>query len=90
MLKISELVAELNKAQAAVGDLPIVFKAVEGDVETFLHTIGVELAPGNSALQSTVSINHSTTDPTPAPDADPAATADTPLAEVAGTTPAQP
>lgn len=72
-LKISEFVAELNKVQAAVGDLPVVFKAVEGDAESFLHTIGIELAPSSSKVQSTVSINHTTeapAEPEPEPAAD--------------------
>lgn len=87
-LKISELVAELNKAQAAVGDLPVVFKAIEGDAETFLHTLGIELAPGQSSINSTISINHGTTDPTPAPEPDPVTTdAPAPAGDQGGTTP---
>lgn len=57
-LKISELVAGLNKVMAAVGDAPVVFKQVEQDVETVLHTIGIELAPTGEATSSVITLHH--------------------------------
>lgn len=57
-LKISELVQALSKVQSAIGDAPIIFKELEGDAETELHKIGIELGPDGSAASSTVTLRH--------------------------------
>jgi len=68
-LTISKLISTLSKVQAAVGDLPVKLKAIEGDAETFLHSVGVELGIDGSSEGSTVTVNHSTTPPAdPAPE----------------------
>ena len=73
-LKISELVAGLNKVMAAVGDAPVVFKHLEQDAETVLHTIGIELAPSGEASSSVITLKHgdapaeTAAEPEPAPE----------------------
>lgn len=71
-LKISELVQALSKVQSAIGDAPVVFKELEGDAETALRSIGIELGPDGNATSSTVTLNHGEPQPEPEPAEPPA------------------
>lgn len=82
-MKLSELIAGLNKLTQFAGDLPVVIKDVESEAETVLHSIGVNIDPTSGTANGSVTINHGTA-PEPAPE--PAAPADQP----AGTPAADP
>lgn len=72
-MTVAEVIALLSKVQSMAGDLPVVFKAVDGAAETVLHKIGLELEPSSGTAQGTVTVLHgpAPADPAPAP-ADPA------------------
>jgi hypothetical protein len=57
-MKISELVAALNKAQQLVGDAPVILKSLEGDVETEFKDLvsAFDLATGQT--EPTVTLTH--------------------------------
>lgn len=89
-LKISQLAAALQKVQAAIGDADVVFKDAEADAQTVLSAIELQLGPDGNPTTSGVSLVHAKASEADKSDDTPALTADTPPAEVAGTTPAQP
>lgn len=69
-MKISELVAALNKASQLVGDAPVILKALEGDAETAFKSIEATINIETGQTGETVTVTHGT--PSPAPQADPA------------------
>lgn len=76
-MTVAEVIGLLSKVQSMAGDLPVVFKAVEGEAETVLHKIGLEIAPGDGTATGTVTVVHgpeavAAVEPTPAPDPAPA------------------
>lgn len=71
-MKLSELIAGLNKLTQFAGDLPVVIKNVESEAETVLHSIGINIDPSSGTANGSVTINHGTA-PEPAPEPAPAA-----------------
>lgn len=77
-MKISELQSLLSKVANVVGDAEIILKAVEGEAETVLKTVGIELGSGGDPTAAGVTISHGAPEPAaPAP-----AEAPTPVAPV--------
>ena len=66
-MTVQEVIGLLSKVQSMAGDLPVVFKALEGDAETVLHKIGLEIEPGSGNAAGTVTVVHGP-EQTPAPD----------------------
>ena len=66
-MTVQEVIALLSKVQSLAGDLPVVFKAVEGEAVTVLHKIGIEISPESGLAAGTVTVVHGP-EPTPAPD----------------------
>lgn len=69
MLTITQVVEALSKVAATAGNLPVKLKAVEGDAETFLHSIEVEFGFDGSTTSTSATITH-TTSPPPDPATD--------------------
>ena len=57
-MTLSELIAGLQRFTQIAGDLPVIFKTVEGDVETVLHDIGININPTAGSATGSVTINH--------------------------------
>lgn len=81
MLTISEIQNLFAKASSLVGDVPVILKTVEGDVETEFKALEVTIDAATGATPGTVTVTHGTPTVTvqvPAdqvPAADPAAEA---------------
>jgi hypothetical protein len=84
MLTINQLVTTLQKVSAAAGDLPVIFKAVEGDAETFLDSIKVAFSPTGDTAESKAVLSHTTQKP--ADTTPPAGSSETGNAPTGGTT----
>lgn len=82
-MTLSEVIAALQKVSQLVvqgaDDAEIVLHAVEGDVKTAIHSIGVEIAGTGSPSGTTVTITHGDP-PAPAP-TEPAPVDESPPAE---------
>ena len=84
-MTLTELIQGLQRFTQIAGDLPVIFKTVEGDVETVLHDIGINVNPTAGTATGTVTINHGVAPAAPAPataepDSAPAPPADAPPA----------
>lgn len=77
-MKITELVAALQKAQQLVGDAPVILKDVEQGVETEFKSLEQEisLTTGESAGQITLTHGAASTESAPEPAPEPAAPSD--------------
>lgn len=67
----SEIIAALQKVQSIAGDIPVVLRRVEDDVETELLSIGVHIDPATSSTKGSVALEHGA----PAAPAEPAVAA---------------
>lgn len=75
MLTITQVVEALSKVAATAGNLPVKLKAVEGDAETFLHSIEVEFGFDGTTASTSATITHTTQAPAePAAEPDPEGT----------------
>jgi len=57
-MKVTELIAALQKVQQVAGDVPVVLKDVEGDAETALLSIGVHIDPTSGSPVGGVTLEH--------------------------------
>lgn len=69
-MTLSELIAGLQRFTQIAGDLPVIFKAVEGEAETVLHDIGININPTAGSATGSVTINHGVAPVAPAPATD--------------------
>jgi hypothetical protein len=65
-MKISDLTALLSRVQSIAGDVEVVLKAAETEVETVITDLGIHLDPTSAAAGGTLTIEHGTATP-PAP-----------------------
>ena len=84
-MTLTELIQGLQRFTQIAGDLPVIFKTVEGDVETVLHDIGINVNPTAGSATGSVTINHGAAAPAPVsatdtPDSTPAPPVDVPPA----------
>lgn len=63
-MKISDVQALLSKVSNVAGDVELVLKAVEGEAETVIHSVGIELGAAGDATSAAATITHG-----PAPEA---------------------
>lgn len=80
-MKITELVAALQKAQQLVGDVPVILKSVEGAVETEFKSLEQEISLTTGEQSGQVTLTHG--EPAPAAAAEPAAEPAAPSDQVA-------
>ena len=66
-MTLTELIQGLQRFTQIAGDLPVIFKTVEGDVETVLHDIGINVNPAAGSATGSVTINHGAPAPAPTP-----------------------
>ena len=81
-MTLTELIQGLQRFTQIAGDLPVIFKT-EGNVETVLHDIGINVNPTAGSATGSVTINHGAAAPAPVsatdtPDSAPAPPADVP------------
>ena len=79
-MKLSELQTVLSKVSQIAGDVDVVLKAAEGDLETVITDLGIHLDPTSGNAGSTLTIEHGTAPPEPPP----APVVPDPTAEAAG------
>lgn len=68
-MKISDLQGLLGKVQSIAGDVEVVLKAAETEVETVITDLGIHLDPSSGNAGGTLEVTHGTAAP-----ADPAQT----------------
>lgn len=78
-MTISELISALNRVSQVAGDVPVILKSVEGDVETEVKALTLSFDPRSGSTSSQIAVTHA---PVEHPDADvaPAVTTDAPPA----------
>lgn len=81
-MTLSELIAGLQRFTQIAGDLPVIFRTVEGDIETVLHDIGINVNPTAGSATGSVTINHGAAAPEPTPVTDTPDSAPVPPADV--------
>lgn len=72
-MKITELVAALNKVQQIAGDIPVVLKDLGTETETVVHSLGLHFNPSDSSTGGNVTIEHGPADETSTPEPEPPA-----------------
>lgn len=70
-MKISDLSALLTRVQQIAGDVDVVLKAAEGEAETVISNLGINLKPDASGPAGSLVIEHG--EASAPPEADPAA-----------------
>lgn len=68
-MKISDLTSLLSRVQSIAGDVEVVLKAAESEVETVITDLGIHLDPTSAAAGGTLTIEHGTAPPPPPVDA---------------------
>lgn len=66
-MTLNEFISGLQKLSQLAGDLPVIFKDAEHEVETVLHTIGVNIDPTAGSAAGTVTVVHAPAAPVTAP-----------------------
>lgn len=72
-MKISELVAALQKIGQLIGDVPVVLRHLETAAETEIRSLGVSLDPVAETAASAVTLAHTEATPPPVVVAEPPA-----------------
>lgn len=65
-MKVSELLSVLQKVQQVAGDVPVIARDIEHEVETAVHTVGIKIDPAGADGAGCVTLEHYKTPQTPA------------------------
>lgn len=76
-MKLSELQALFSKVNSIAGDVEVVLKSAEDEVETVITDLAVHLDPTTGATGGTLEVTHGAASPAPPPDPADAAADDT-------------
>jgi hypothetical protein len=57
-MTISELISALNRVSQVAGDVPVILRSVEGDVETEVKALTLSFDPRSGSTSSQIAVTH--------------------------------